>query len=229
MKKGLLLCIFLAIGFFGWFKNFSLYNFWRPYSPTKIIKEPRQFLVDAMKYLHEIPASEKRALDLGAGAGHDTAYLLKNGWQVWAIDEEKESTDFLQKREDIVPYTKSLKVMNTAFIDLPWDTFSQLRFYLMYAAFSLPFMTRHNFFIVLPKIVDSLSPGGFFIGTFFGSDHQAFHWWVNMRMTFLTRQECLDLFNTLKIHVFEEYHQKNDRGYYEHFFTVVAFKPFGLK
>src|SRR5438552_8815878 len=106
-----------------------------------------------MKYLDEIPASEKRALDLGAGAGHDTAYLLKNGWQVWAIDEEKESTDFLQKREDIVPYTKSLKVMNTAFIDLPWDTLSQLRFYLMYAAFSLPFMTRHNFFIVLPKIV----------------------------------------------------------------------------
>ena len=70
----------------------------------------------------------------------------------------------------------------------------------------------------------TLPPGGVFAGTFFGPEHDVFNWWVTMRMTFLTKQECLDLFKNFTIHYFDEYREKDDEDALNHIFTIIAYK-----
>lgn len=222
MRKIILFSGMLLVSFFVCIKGFGLYDLWRPYSPAKIVKDPRKLTVDVIRLTEEKPQKEKLALDLGAGAGHDTAYFLKNGWRVWANDEEEESINFMANRDDIRPYKNNLTLMQKSFLDLPWDTFPQ--FNLIYASFSLPFVNRHNFYKIWSRIENALSSGGFFAGTFFGPDHGVFSWWVNWRMTFLTKQACLDLFKNFTVLRFEEYHESNDEGHMEHVFTVIAQK-----
>lgn len=222
MRKIILFSGMLLVSFFACTKGFSLYDLWRPYSPAKIVKEPRKLTVDVIRLSEEKSQKEKLALDLGAGAGHDTAYFLKNGWRVWANDEEEESINFMANRDDIKPYKNNLTLMQKSFLDLPWDTFPQ--FNLIYASFSLPFVSRHNFYTVWSNVENALASGGIFAGTFFGPDHGVFSWWVNLRMTFLTKQACLDLFKNFTVLRFEEYHENNDEGYMEHVFTVIAQK-----
>ena len=44
---------------------------------------------------------ERRAVDLGCGEGRDTLELLRRGWRVLAIDDEREAIERLRARPDL--------------------------------------------------------------------------------------------------------------------------------
>ena len=46
---------------------------------------PRTFV---KYFIEKIKCNPTNAIDLGCGAGNDTVYLIKNGWNVLAIDRE---------------------------------------------------------------------------------------------------------------------------------------------
>ncbi len=42
-------------------------------------------------FVEKIQCKPSNAIELGCGAGNDTVYLIKNGWNVTAIDENDTS------------------------------------------------------------------------------------------------------------------------------------------
>jgi SAM-dependent methyltransferase len=121
-----------ALIFFGLALRKYFFKSWRPYYEEKLYKAPRPLLVKALAFVQD--SSQKRVLDLGAGAGNDTAYLLKQGWKVSANDIQEEAIEIIRSRQDIQPYSHSLVLMHKDFNDLPWNEFPQ--FDLIYAGYS---------------------------------------------------------------------------------------------
>src|SRR5207244_4263975 len=103
---------FLFIVFLSIIAGIKVYRYlfksWKPYYQEKLYKEPRPLLVKAIELIGKHGGKEKRALDLGAGAGNDTVFLLKNGWRVWANDVESEAIKIIAARTDIEPYKQNL-------------------------------------------------------------------------------------------------------------------------
>lgn len=216
----IILSIIILLSGIFFYKYF--FKSWSPYYQEKLCKEPRLLLLKTADLFSELPNEKKNALDLGAGTGNDTAFLLKNGWHVWANDIEKEAIKIIASREDILPYKKNLVLIHKSFIDLPWHTLPQ--FDLIYAGYSLPFATPTDFMEIWKQIKQALLPEGLFAGHFFGSDHGGFNWWIKRKMNFFTKEQLLELFNGFTIEFFEELYQKNKQGILDHSFNVIARK-----
>ena len=60
--------------------NEQYYNNTENLEPTKNVK-----------YFINLKVKPGKAIDLGCGAGRDIVYLIKNGWNVTAIDENDTS------------------------------------------------------------------------------------------------------------------------------------------
>jgi SAM-dependent methyltransferase len=101
-----------------------------------------------------------RALDLGAGGGRDTRYLLAHGWQVTAVDSEPASIAILSQIQD-----PKLTVVQSTIQDFK---FGREEYALVSAQFSLPFVPAAKIAGVFARIREALKPGGFFAGQFFG-------------------------------------------------------------
>ena len=194
---------------------------WTPYYQEKLYKEPRPLLVKSLEFFKD-NFQEKLALDLGAGAGNDTAYLLKQGWKVWANDIEQEAIRVISLRNDISSLAHNLTLIHKGFTDLPWDSFPQ--FDLVYAGCSLPFAKPSEFMGIWYYITQAVKPGGIFAGHFFGPDHGAFNWWEKRKMTFLTKEQLLAIFEGFQIETFEECYEQDERGLFDHSFSVIARK-----
>jgi len=213
----LVLAIFLCLLSYRYF-----FKSWTPYYQEKLYKEPRPLLIEALKLFEQFPNKEKKALDLGSGVGNDTAFLLKNGWQVWANDVEREAIDIIASRKDVQDYKEKLILVHKDFVDLPWRDFP--KFDLIYASYALPFARRNDFMKIWEHIVQELSSGGIFAGHFFGPGHGAFNWWIKRKMTFLTKDQLLEMFKDFKIEFFNEFYEKNNSGIFNHSFDVIAKK-----
>src|SRR5258705_13138360 len=129
------------------------------------------------------------ALDLGAGAGRDTRYLLAHGWQVTAVDQEPGSIALLKE----LPQER-LQTIQTSFEDF---TFAPETYDLINAHFALPFVPREKFTDVFSRIKQAIKPGGAFTGQFFGIHDE----WntPDCGMTFLTREEALACLDSLTV------------------------------
>jgi SAM-dependent methyltransferase len=123
------------------------------------------------------------ALDVGAGAGRDTAYLLDHGWRVTAIDSSPSALKALERLAH-----PNLRVIATRVEDFIPSTYD-----LVNAQFSLPFMAPANFTPAVRRLRDSVRPGGVLAATFFGKRDE---WNVaGTEMTFSTRADIEDLFH----------------------------------
>ena len=63
---------------------------------------PRTFV---KYFIEKIKCNQTNAIDLGCGAGNDTVYLIKNGWNVLAIDREN-----VESRITKIAYIKQKEV-----------------------------------------------------------------------------------------------------------------------
>lgn len=195
---------------------------WSPYYQEKLYKDPRPLLVQALQLFNVDKSKTKNALDLGAGSGNDTAYLLKNGWHVWANDKESEAIRIIAKRIDIEPYQKNLTLIQAKFTDLLWDSLPV--FDLIYAGYALPFINKDNFNEIWDNIIKALKPQGILAVHFFGTHHQGFNWWERKNMVFFTKEDTIHLLKDFGIILLEESCDKNDNGIIDHSFSVIACK-----
>jgi tellurite methyltransferase len=103
------------------------------------------------------------ALDVGAGAGRDTAYLLQRGWRVTAVDSSPSAAAALRR----LPLQDNLRVVVSTAEDFQPATYD-----LVNAQYSLPFIARSRFDITVQRLRDSVRPRGVMAATFFGTNDE---------------------------------------------------------
>ena len=159
------------------------------------------------------------AIELGCGAGRDTEYLIKNGWNVLAIDKEDVKaiiTSRLSKEEQ-----KNFKFSKQEFENMQLEKTN-----LIVANFSLPFCNQKQFEKLWNKINKSILKNGYFVGNFFGNNDE----WKKQEeeMTFLTKEQVIELFKNFEIIDFKEVEKDCFNGLgimkHRHIFNVIAKK-----
>lgn len=167
----------------------------------------------------ELKLEKGNAIELGCGAGRDTKFLLEEGWNVIAIDREEVSkiiTEKLNKEE-----LNRFRFQKQEFESLELEKTN-----LIVANFSLPFCNKNKFYDMWSKIKDSILPNGYFIGNLFGINDE---WAKNKNdMTFLSKEEVINLFNELEIISFKEIEKDMRTGLgntkHWHIFDIIARK-----
>jgi SAM-dependent methyltransferase len=160
-----------------------------------------------------------RALDLGAGAGRDTRYLLAHGFIVTAVDADVHAVERLRALAD-----ERLHVVHSTFEAFPFEP----RCYeLISAQFALPFVPEPAFSAIFARLVQALRPGGVFAGQFFGPYDQ----WntPGRQMTFVSRQRAQELLRGLDVLELREEdtdgHTADGSPKHWHVFHILARKP----
>lgn len=172
-----------------------------------------------VKKFIELNVKPENAVELGCGAGRDTVYLIRNGWNVLAIDRENVESRIVEKlsKEEL----KKLKFSRQKFENIELEKNN-----LVVANFSLPFCNKVNFEDLWNKINNSLLEDGYFVGNFFGVNDE----WKKTKkeMTFLTREQVIELFKDFEIIEFKEVEKDDFTGMgkikHWHIFNVIARK-----
>lgn len=153
---------------------------------------PRPFLAKALNYV----TNKEEALDLGAGALNDCKFLLKEGFgHITVVDVE----DSVKERvADLADNRVDAQV--TSFDEFK---FSENKYDLVNAQYSLPFHGEEGFDALFKKITLSLKQDGIFTGNLFGENDT----WNDGsgRLVFHSKDEVLKLLKDLEvIEFFEE-------------------------
>lgn len=165
----------------------------------------------------------RRALDLGCGTGRDTRYLLGQGFDVTAVDENAAALAYLSETAQAA--SERLHLARSTFQDFPFVATGP--FDLINAQFSLPFTPPDAFPAMFDRLKASLRPGGIFAGVFFGTNDQ---WKAEGRPhTFVTREQAEELLRDLEtLELVEEDadgHIANGAPKHWHIFHILARRP----
>ena len=158
------------------------------------------------------------ALDVGAGAGRDTAYLLEHGWRVTAVDSSPSAAKALARFAN-----PKLEVVIT-----PAQDFVPATYDLVNAQFSLPFIPPAKFAGAIKRLRGSVRPHGVMAATFFGVNDG---WNVpGSNMTFSTRAGIERLFDGWKVVELAEEddkhgHTADGSPKHWHVFQLIARSP----
>lgn len=164
---------------------------WDKYYQKHANREPRKLLVEAVSFCQK----KEMALELGAGALTEARYLLKEGFEkVIAIDDSDQFQIMAGKSMG-----DDLEMCVVSFHNLHLD---KEKYNLVSAQFSLPFYGPDGFPGFVKMIVESLKPGGIFVGQFFGVNDS---WNVpNSKLVFHTKKQISDLLSDLEMLKLEE-------------------------
>ena len=193
---------------------------WTQYYNNHRNSKPTSTLLKGLKYFNDRKLSlRKKSIDIGCGQGTDVAELLREGWDVLAVDKESEAEKIIIDRfskfhgKELI--TQVQKMEN---IVIPQIT-------LVNASFSLPFCNPDNFSELWNKITSSIIVGGIFCGQLFGNDDG---WASNDSMTFHHRKSLDALFKNFRIHFLHEENSVSNTSSGEeknwHVFDIVAVK-----
>lgn len=105
---------------------------------------------DNIKKFIEMNTRNGNAIDLGCGAGRDTIFLIKNNWNVIAIDREdtKDIIEVSLNAEEL----KKFKFVQQNFENIQLDKND-----LIVSNFSIPFCNKNHFNDFWLKIVNSIN------------------------------------------------------------------------
>jgi trans-aconitate methyltransferase len=184
--------------------------------------EPRSMLLYALELFDEEEPRERFAVDLGCGAGPDTAELLRRGWRVLAMDGQAEAIDRLRSRADLSPADfLRLQTRVSSFQGARWPEAD-----LVNASFALPFCPPDEFPALWERVLGSLGPGARFSGHLFG-DRDG--WSAEKDLTFHTREQAEALLEPLEVERFEELEEDGETAVgkpkHWHVFYLVARRP----
>ena len=144
-------------------------------------RNPISLLVEAVSLL----GSDKGvALDLGCGAGVDVKYLADNGFEVVAIDINKEAVEETKKKCE--GFSATVIQGDVADFKIEPDKYSVIM-----AWNTLPFLSKENARRVLIDIQIGLKKGGLFVFGMFGPEDE----WAkdHPKMSFWTVDEIKEL------------------------------------
>ena len=113
-----------------------------------------------VKEFIEINSIIGNAIELGCGAGRDTIYLIKNGWNVLAIDKENVDSRIRKK-------LKQKEVNKFRFQKQDFESIILEENNLIVANFSIPFCDKNKFYKLWDKINKSILPNRIFCRNFF--------------------------------------------------------------
>lgn len=154
--------------------------------PSPLIKK---FFFLLNKYNENLPG--RTAIDLGCGAGNDTAFLLEKGFKVIVIDQEEQVREIIKNR-NLNKENLELIIGDFSKIEIPMTD-------LLFANFSL-FFVKNYFNDFIERILKSINEKGFFVGNFLGKDDYRK---VN-GVTTIEKDELMDFFTDFKIFYFSE-------------------------
>jgi tellurite methyltransferase len=183
---------------------------------------PRETLLFALERFEAEGGSSEEglfAIDLGCGAGRDTAELLRRGWRVLAVDAEEEAIERLLGRDDLGP--DDLGRLETQVARFEDATLPRAN--IVNSSFALPFCPPAQFGAVWQRIVASLEGGGRFSGQLFGDRDS---WAATPEMSFQTREVAEELLRGFDVERFTEVEEDGETALGEakhwHLFHVVA-------
>ena len=154
-----------------------------------------------VKELMKMKITPQNAIDLGCGSGKDTVFLIKNGWNVLAIDQENTKDMIEQELTEIERKKFRFKIQKFEEVELEKND-------LLVANFSIPFCNKNYFEEFWKKITNSILEKGYFIGNFFG-EHDSWNG-IKENMVFLSKEQVLNLFE--KEFKIVEYHEIEKDG-----------------
>ena len=108
----------------------------------------------------EMKIKPSNAIDLGCGAGRDTIYLIKNGWNVLSIDKE-------DTRELISSKLDEEEIKRFRFVRQDFENIELEKNNLLVANFSIPFCKKECFNEFWNKIFESILKERILCGKFF--------------------------------------------------------------
>ncbi len=190
---------------------------WSEYYEATSARQPRGLLVETLTKFGDFAGF---AIDLGCGAGIETAALLRRGWRVLAIDSQPEALAMTSARVAFDQQTRlETQIASFAQVHLPPA-------YLVWAGLSLPFCPPTHFGRLWAEIVTSVRAGGRFAGDFFGPNHV---WADNDQMTFHRKDRLLELLQPFASESLTEEEGERPTALqgiqHWHGFAVIARKP----
>lgn len=120
---------------------------------------PHLTLLNALEHWQQPPG---RALDLGCGMGRDTLELLRQNWQVCAIDQRQAALDGLSAQ------VSPLHANNLQLLCADFSQCSLAQVELINASFAIPFCPKAAFASFWQRLEQALVSRGLFAGHFFG-------------------------------------------------------------
>lgn len=190
-------------------------NIEKYYDKTKSDK-PRN---NVEQFIKQIKYNPGKATELGCGAGNDTVYLIKKGWNVLAIDKEN-------VKERITSRLNKDEKEKFRFQQQNFENIKLERSNLIIANNCLSFCNKNKFKELWNKIKENISEEGYFIGNFFGIKDS----WKETKtdMTFFIKEEIKELFKDFEIIQYKEIEKDALTGLgkmkHWHIFDVTARK-----
>lgn len=135
-----------------------------------------------------------KAIELGIGSGTDTIYLLKNGWNVDAVDINEDGKNIVQKAIESEQEYKFVFIKRK-FEDLKLQ---KNQYDLVVGFDSLHFCDKEFFQEFFNTISGALKTNGYFIGNLLG-DKDSWKKLKNNSMMFFSREEIVNLFKEYEI------------------------------
>lgn len=136
---------------------------WEKYFEKCKGRPVRPLYAKAIELVPDFKSGHRTAVDLGCGAGIETADLLRRGWNVIAIDREPTSISIVLELAGLQS-NQNLKTICSSFEELREIPVAEF----IYSYHSLPFCHANDIDRLWGLIRDAVKPNGIFAGSFFG-------------------------------------------------------------